>query len=131
MGSDYKRAMPIQIFFNTNAILGPGVTRYFTCDGLIAGNTTCRYIITHQTILDRIYARVTGAPGAGETFVFTIWVNGVGSILTVTIAGAIQVDNFSLANAIVVQPGDVITMEVISSALTPNVNLTASAGGHY
>lgn len=79
----------------------------------------CQVISTPGTI-DRLYIEVNGAPGVGESWIFTIRVNGAapGGTPTVTITGA-AVAGSDLANSVVVAAGDYVDIQCVGSAAAP------------
>ena len=67
--------------------------------------------------LEKLFVELDAAPGAGENNVFTVNKNGVGTALTITIAGATQVkDSIELAVPVTVAVGDKFSLECVASA---------------
>jgi len=90
------------------------LTRYFTFYQLAGLVTTVEVPITRTGIIRNLYVIVNPAPGVGETFNFTLMVNGIATVLTCQIAGADVAGN-DLVNAVPVVAGDTICMRCVSS----------------
>lgn len=68
--------------------------------------------------LSNLYVRVTNAPGAGASYIFTVYKNSVATGLTVTIADAATVATPDTSNTVSYSAGDVICLETVPSAGT-------------
>jgi hypothetical protein len=64
-----------------------GTTRYFGSDGSTNNNDTNGVIAGRDVTLKRLFVQTTAAPGAGQTFTYSVRVNGA-DVLTATISGA-------------------------------------------
>lgn len=82
------------------------------------------YLVTHTGLLSNLMAYVTAPPGVGQTFVYTVRVNGTPTTITCTIAGAVNRLGSDLVNTAKVVVGDRITVQVVAS-------VTATATKHY
>ena len=65
--------------------------------------------MTRAGTIRELYARVTTAPGVGNSRVFRIRLNAVNTALTVTIAGANTTGN-DVVNTVAVVAGDLISI---------------------
>lgn len=131
MGSKYKHSRPIDYPFATGTAIAAGQTRYFVNDIATAGVGPTNWIVTRPVTIDRIFARSSVAPGVGETYVFTLMVNNVASIITVTIAGAAATDANSFANTINLVAGDEISMRIVASVAAAGASISATVAGKY
>lgn len=73
------------------------------------------YLCPRKGSLKNLVALAGSAPGLGETFVYTVRVNGVATAMTVTLSGAAQVTGTDIVNVVQVDPSDRITLRVITS----------------
>jgi len=62
-----------------------------------------------------MYAHISGAPGAGESAVFTLNIGGADRTLTVTISGAADQDGSDLTHQEGVTQGDLLAVKVVTS----------------
>lgn len=112
-------------FGTSNISVVAGSTVYIYCGDQLGETTgtfdateTLRaiYLVTRKGILRNLIASSSLAPGVGETFVYTVMVNGVPTALTVTISGAVQVWGSDLVNAVRVIVGDYVSLQLVTSA---------------
>lgn len=80
-------------------------------------------IITRSHLIHNMYVRLATAPGGATSRTFTIYLNGVATAITVTIAGASTTGN-NTANSINVVVGD-----TIACFHGPNVGAPAASAG--
>lgn len=94
------------------------VDQYGNSGGSIAGlsYTPCQYLVTKRAEVRNLCAMSSIPPGGVTTYTFTLMVNGVASILTCQIAGAIAVSSQDLANIVNVAPGDWLGLRWVGSA---------------
>lgn len=85
--------------------------------GALASETwpSIAYLATRKGSLRNLVALAVAAPGAGETFVYTVRVNYVNTTVIVTLSGAAQITGTDLANVAQVDVGDRITLQVVTS----------------
>jgi len=76
---------------------------------------TVNFLVTRSGFLRNLVVKANAAPGAGETFTYTVRVNGVPTALTTTISGAVQVDASDLVNVVLVDVGDRVTLQLVTS----------------
>lgn len=74
------------------------------------------YLNARKGTLKNFVALASVAAGAAQSFVYTMRVNGVNSALTVTVSGAAQVTGMDTTNVVQIDPGDRITLQVVTSA---------------
>jgi hypothetical protein len=77
---------------------------------LVANESRSQQVISKNGTLQNLYARVLTAPGVGNSWIITVRVNGVNTLLTCTIAGAATASN-NTAIEIPVVAGDLISVE--------------------
>lgn len=74
------------------------------------------YLITRKGTLKTLVVLAGSAPGLGETFTYTLRVNSIDTLFTAQISGAAQITNANITSVILVNPGDLVSMKVVSSA---------------
>lgn len=125
MGADYKKSHHSVIAGSVTGAMGANLTRYF-CINTGPGNVAelqVRIAMPFNCVITNLYARSGVVPGAGETVDYTVYVNGIASILAVQIAGGVQLQAGPDADVIALVPGDEISMEIVTS-------LNANAATH-
>lgn len=117
MGADYRKAPKQVIGAQSGNTLIPNVTRYANPGGSVfhAAEGDARMRIPFDCVIRLLYCRSEFPPGAGDTYTYTIMVNGIASILTAQIAGAAAVEGNDLVNAVAVAAGDELTIRVVTS----------------
>lgn len=75
-----------------------------------------RSIVVRKGTLKNLIVLAGAAPGAGETFVYTVRVNGVNTAMTVTLSGAAQLTGTDVVNVVQIDAGDRITLKCVTSA---------------
>ena len=101
---------------NTTTFLG--LCYRFTALGAITGtelSASIGFSVLRKGTLRNLVAWAVAAAGVGESFIYTLRVNTINSTLTTTISGAAQVTNTNIVNVVVVNPGDRITIQIITS----------------
>lgn len=115
MGSDYIPSRKDTIRSNTHGSHAANATFYYSTDGNASGAEAAKGdIIITAGILRELRCRTQIPPGAGETYVYTVFLNGAPTALVVTIAGAVALNGFFLG-AIPVVADDRITIRIVSS----------------
>jgi len=79
--------------------------------------------IPENGIIEAMYAHSSVPPGAGETYDYTLILNGAPQAMTIQIAGAVDQDGNNELNPIVVALGDLICIQCTTS-------LNAAISGH-
>ncbi len=104
----------------TSGATVPAATTTFIGQGVsnATGFITQQYISATHTVVQLI-AQVTGAPGAGQTFVYTLYKDGVATALTLTLTGAGVFQGVSNATTVI---------EAMSNSSAYTVQLVTSAG---
>jgi len=74
----------------------------------------CGLIITRRGTIKSLAIHSEVAPGAGESFTYTLRINGVATALTFTIEGAAATSNSIEAN-VAVAVGDRVTVQLVTS----------------
>ena len=105
--------------------IGAGVTAYPPCCGKsgervalgvgIANELWDNWLVTRPGILRNLFVKSNSAPGAGQSYTYTVRVNGVNTALTATISGAAQYFNTDLVNTVPVNVGDRIIVQIVTS----------------
>lgn len=80
-----------------------------------AGIGNAEMPMAYPCIIRNLVFDVSLAPGAGETFDYTLYVNGVPTALTCQIAGAVATGAFDMVNAIVIGLHDLVCIEIVTS----------------
>jgi len=74
------------------------------------------HLVTRKGTIKNMVTYVMASPGALKNFVYTIRINGVDTALTCTISGAALYTATDLVNIAQIDPGDRITVEVVTDA---------------
>jgi hypothetical protein len=67
-------------------------------------------------IVRECYSAVNTAPGAGQSFTYTLFKNGSATAMTWTISGAGAFSGNTLSNNVTVQPDDSLDIRLVTSA---------------
>lgn len=115
--------------FGNNSIGSPAGTRFldqWSNTGTAGTAETAPIVAPRSGTLKNMIARHEAAVGNGNTIVYTVRVNGVDTLLTVTLAsGAIgQVSN--LVNTVAVAQGDRITLKAVKALVIANGSVIPS-----
>lgn len=89
----------------------------FTSSGynVAENNYLCNYLVTRSGILRNLVVKSYQAPGGGQTYTYTVRVNGNPTAITCQIAGAGTVNANDLVNAVRVVVGDRVTVQLVTS----------------
>lgn len=113
-------------FGSMTATIAAGLTRYIghtyklgvgsgTVFNVNTYTRVCCLVVKKGTVKNFVVV-TDGAPGVGQTFVYTVEVNGVATAITVTVSGAITVTGYDSTNVASVALGDRVTVSVVTSA---------------
>lgn len=115
MGSDYKSAPHCTLAVQSNAAIGANLTQYIGVGCAVQANPNwASFRIPYAGILRNMYARASGAPGAGETFDYTVYINGIVTAITCQTVNP-NLESDDLVNQVAVNAGDYVCVEVITS----------------
>jgi len=117
MGADYKKKQSSVIGGHSSNNLGANITRYIHPFGpYFQGlELDARMVVPFDCLITDFYARATAAAGAGETFTYTIYLNGAPTALTLIIAGAADVQAGPDLGVIAIADGDELCIRVDTS----------------
>ena len=122
MGADYRIAVKSMLIFQADNNIGAAQTAYIGSGGTAGTIPRSEFRVPFDCIIDYMHARSELAPGVGETFDYTLMVNGIATALITQIAGALF-ESEDLVNQIAVQRGQRVCVRLVTSAL-------AAAGRH-
>jgi len=116
MGADYKKAHRSQIFGATVGTVPPNLTVEICISGGEdqPPGLRARVYVSLACVLSQLRAHSSAAPGVGETFDYTLHVNGIATALTCLTIDP-NVDSNDLVNQVAIAPGDYIEMEIVTS----------------
>lgn len=116
MGADYKKTDKAAIICQTEiAGIVPNITQYMGPNAIGGLEANVSFPVPFDGIIEAMFAHTSLAPGAGETFDYTLMLNGIAQGQACQIAGAVQQDNNDEANPILVVEGDLISIRVVTS----------------
>ena len=117
MGADYEKQHRSILGAQTISAPAPNTTRYLNPGGSVATlpELDARMRIPYTCTVRNLYVRSTLAPGAGETYTYTIYLNGAPTAITCQIEGAVDVEADDLVNIVAVAAGDELTLEIAVS----------------
>ena len=120
MGADYRKAHKSLICGSSTGSSVVNSTLYMHPSGsplhTVAREIRARCYICTAGVLRHLRAHCHDPPGAGETFDYTLRLNGAPSALTCQTVNP-NTESSDLVNAVAIVPGDYITIEIVSSAL--------------
>ncbi|MFZ9585761.1 MAG: glycosyl hydrolase family 28-related protein, partial [Pseudohongiellaceae bacterium] len=93
-----------------------GSTVYVGRAGSYASAAGNPFAIARQGLVTGFYASVTVEPGAGQTFTYTVFKNGVATSMTGQIADTGDFDLVVTTNAFTVVETDLVTLQLVTSA---------------
>ncbi|WP_186205935.1 right-handed parallel beta-helix repeat-containing protein [Burkholderia gladioli] len=114
----------IDLLGSTTSNVASGSTVYLGTNGAQAVETATNYVVPRRAMVMGFYTATLAAPGASQSFTYTLRKNGVSTSMVATSSGA---SSFlaTAANtqpAILVQPGDVIDLQLVTSASATATN---------
>lgn len=117
MGADYEKSHRSIIGGFTATNIGANLTRYAFPYGSppLVPEIDARMVMPFSCILTRYWVRSTLAPGAGETYDITVLLNGVPTLLTLQIAGAVDVQAGPDVDMVAITADDELSIEVVTS----------------
>lgn len=95
--------------------IAPSLTRYLGAVGATEFSNDAPYIVGRRSVVNNIYAAVNTAPGASETYTYTLMKNSVATALTFQISGASSYSG-QASGAITVLPNDTLELRVETSS---------------
>lgn len=95
----------------------PTNSTYYLGAGKVSASETDTYtVVSRPCLVTEFFVRVTGAPGASQSFTYTLRKTGVDTALTGTISGAASFSvTASTAAGISYAKGDIISLKVVTS----------------
>ena len=111
-----ERRLALSILrFQGPGTIGAGLVRFIHLAGEMVVEVRSQIPVGTRCTLRNLRVHASLAPGAGESFVYRIRINGADGNLTVTLGGA-DTDGADLVNEDVLVPGDLLTLQVTTSA---------------
>ncbi len=102
------------IFGGRHTPLDPTTTKYNTLVGSDldwqSSETFARVVVSSDGKIKNLRVKLTGSPGIGKEYVFTLMVNGAPSALTLTISDA-ETSDADTTHEVDVSPGDTVSLE--------------------
>lgn len=93
-----------------------GSTGYLGPSGYMANVNDSPFVAAKIGVVTGFFAASVAAPGAAQTFTYTVYKNGVATSMTGQISGDAAFSVGSTANGFNVAPTDTITMQLVTSA---------------
>lgn len=100
------------------------LTSYSASEAIV----TVNYLVTRSGLLRNLVVRTNDPPGLGQTYTFTVRINGAPTTITCQISGAVDRGASDLVNTAEVVIGDRVTIELVSSNGASGTYLVASLG---
>lgn len=113
MGADYKTAHRGILQHSSTATVAANATVYIGVAAFPVENAAMQ-LIPSDGVIRAMRAHASGAPGVGETFSYTLMVNGIASILTCQTVNPNEISE-DLVNQVVVARGDRIDTRLVVS----------------
>ena len=113
----------------TNLVITSDAVRYFNPNGgyvetYATVETDFQIIVPTSGTLKNLYINLSAAPGAAasaKSYAFALMLNGVATALTATVLETVTTAN-DTSNTVAVSAGDVISMRVTTSAVSPTTS---------
>lgn len=93
-----------------------GLTGYLGAGGFVGGVSDSPYMMNRAGLITEFYVAVGAAPGAGESFTYTVMKNGVATSMTGAISGTGVFSLYVTTNAFTVAVQDQISLRLVTSA---------------
>jgi len=101
---------------NSNGSVAANTTVYMGMSGASASALNAHMMVTDPGIISQFVVEVAGAPGAGQSFTYTVMVNDVATAMTGGISGGGSF-RFQLPNlGVTVNAGDRISIRLVTSS---------------
>ena len=117
--ADYRKADIIGYVAGVDSTVAANTTTYLGQTRNGAENQVL-FRAPYSGVLERLFAYSSGAPGAGETYTYTIRINGAPTIVTCQTAGAVLTTSEDVARAVNVVAGDEISVSLVTSLNAAN-----------
>lgn len=113
--SDFGNPMRHDTYQSSGLI--PSNATYFLGCGTSSSTETLTYtVLSRPALVTEFFVRVAGAPGAGQTFTYTLRKNGADTALSGTISGATSFSMIAYTAAgVTFGKGDVLDLKVVTS----------------
>ena len=100
---------------STPSTVAANTTVYLGAAGASTTISHSVWVVSRPSLVSRIYAAVQSAPGAGESFTYTLFKNGIATSLTCTISGAAAFSATSNSPPVLVEFGDFLELRLVTS----------------
>lgn len=104
------------IGLNSVGTIAAGLTRYIGAADALTNVGDAPYVTPRPGLVSQILVQVNAAPGGGQTFTYTLYVNGVASAMTGSIAGAATFQAVIQAPPVPVGAAQTLALQVVTSA---------------
>lgn len=93
-----------------------GSTFYLGAGGSYGSVNANPFVMVRPGVVTGFYAAVSAAPGAGQSFTYTVYKNNAATSMTGQISGASSFAVSVTTNAFTVAPTDLVTLQLVTSA---------------
>lgn len=101
--------------FNRPTALAANSSSYYGIGSSSGATGAIAVPVPGAGIVEALYARANAAAGAGETFTYTLYVNGIITAQTCQTGGAVATDSNDEAHPIAVAAGDNVAIRIQTS----------------
>lgn len=124
MPADYRKQHQSILGGHSGNAVGAGLTRYMHPSGsnVNVNEVVNRMVMPYTGTIRNLHVRSLLPPGVGETFTYTIMINGIASTITCQTAGAAAEVSFDIVNVEAIALGDEITLRIAVSGGGANTN---------
>lgn len=105
-----------QIHGCTKADIASGSTVYLGCNAEQAAELDTTMVVGRGGLLSQVVTQVSVAPGAGETYAYTVMKNSVATSMIGTISGGASFQAVVTANPVTLAATDTISLKLVTSA---------------
>lgn len=112
-GTNTSASIPLAM--GSATVVAAGATAYLGPFGQNPFTGAGAWVVNKPGIVTKLYCAVTGAPGAGEVFTYTVMKNGVATAMTGTISGAATFMLSTTANQFTVAAQDYLDIRLVAS----------------
>ena len=108
ISQSFSGSTPSTVAAGSTVYLGPAGANIFSGD-------SC-FVASRAGVVSELYCASIAAPGAGQTFVYTVMKNGVATSMTVTVSGGAAFSAATASNQVLYSPGDTLDIRLVTSA---------------
>lgn len=115
MGADYRKSPKGVLQYSSAGTVAVGATVYINVSGQNAVENRVSAPMPYACVIRNLFGKATAPPGVGETYTYTLFLNGIATLLTCQTAGAVLLQSSDLVNGIAIAAGDLVSIRIVTS----------------